>query len=90
MCWGDRCMFRAASQVLLTRPAYFQTITDIKKRRTKRLQPVLLPNLSPRGRFWALGLLYFPLLSFTFFYFPFTFFRFFRAWLGSHNWKPLE
>jgi hypothetical protein len=35
-------MFRAASQVLLTRPAYFQTITDIKERRTKRLQPVLL------------------------------------------------
>jgi hypothetical protein len=78
-------MFRPASQVLLTRPSYFQIITDIKERRTKRLQPVLLRNLSLRGRFWALGLLYFPLLSFTLLL---LYFRFFQAWLGSHNWKP--
>jgi hypothetical protein len=79
-------MFRAASQVLLTRPAYFQTITDIKERRTKRLQPVLLRNLSPRGVFGRLA--YFTFLYFRLLYFYF-FFRFLRAWLGSHNWKPL-
>jgi hypothetical protein len=70
-------MFRAAPQVLLTRPAYLQTIIDIKERRTKRLQPVLL---SPGGgRLWALGLLYFP-------YFLLLFFVF-RAWLGNRTWK---
>jgi hypothetical protein len=72
-------MFRAASQVLLTRPAYFQTITDIKERRTKRLQPVLLRNLSPRGCFGRLAYFTFLYFRLLYFYFIITIFSFFSG-----------
>jgi hypothetical protein len=58
-------MSRAAPQVLLTRPAYFQIIRDTgdtRERRTKRLH--CSADSKTGGRSWALGLLYFPLLSF--------------------------
>jgi hypothetical protein len=70
-------MFRAASQVLLTLPACFQTITDIKERRTKRLQPVLRRNLSPRGCFGRLAYFTFLYFRLLYLYFIFTFSPFF-------------
>jgi hypothetical protein len=60
-------MSRAAPQVLLTRPAYFQIIRDTRERRTKRLH--CSADSKTGGRSWALGLLYFPLLSFILTYF---------------------